>query len=74
MPDRLLVLVPGTEAPVALHGSGPALWDAFARPRTLGEVVEVLAATHCTDPARVARDVAPVVDRLARAGALLQIP
>jgi hypothetical protein len=61
--------VPGRE-PLTLEGTGRALWDALADPVTPAELAAELANGFAADPDVVAADIAPVLDELARAGAI----
>lgn len=49
---------------LTLTGTGPALWDALDRPRTLDELSRLLADGFGVSPGRVAEDIEPVLSRL----------
>lgn len=63
--DAVLCLPPGTSEPVTLAGSGPEVWDLLERPCSLDELASELAQWHGIDADTVARDVRPVLERLA---------
>jgi hypothetical protein len=66
------VVVLGTRRtdPVTLAGSGVAIWDALAQPRTRDELADLLAVEFATDRDLVAADIGPVLDDLVAGGAL----
>jgi hypothetical protein len=66
------VVVLGTRRsdPLTLAGTGVAIWDALAEPRSRPELARELAARFAADPARVASDVEPVLDELVASGVL----
>ncbi|MGZ4688204.1 MAG: PqqD family protein [Acidimicrobiia bacterium] len=66
----VVLLPPGPGEPQTLTGSGPALWHALARPITASELVAELAETFGVDPGVVEADIAPVLSKLSRIGAL----
>jgi hypothetical protein len=66
----VIVLGPGDPEPQTLTGTGPALWDALARPMTPEDLASELARTFGVEPARVAADISPVLTELARIGAI----
>jgi hypothetical protein len=51
--------------PVTLGGTGPEVWDLLERPCSVDELASELAQRHGTDGETVARDVLPVLERLA---------
>jgi hypothetical protein len=73
-PGFVVLLGPGDALPVALHGTGVALWEAFDSPRTTREIAVLLAGTFDAPVDVVEADVSPVLSRLAEAGALYQVP
>ena len=70
----MVVLAPGAEEPVTIAGSGGVVWDLLARPRTTEELVRELSQRFSTDPATLAEDLAGLLDQLAAAGALEEVP
>lgn len=70
----VVLLPPGTREPKTLTGSGRELWRAIDRPMTAAQLAAELALVFDTDPARVAEDIAPVLDELMSMGALEEIP
>ena len=63
--DAVLCLPPGASEPVTLVGSGPEVWDLLERPCSLDEMASELARWHRIDAEAVARDVGPLLERLA---------
>src|SRR5262249_29421196 len=63
--EAVLGLPPGSSEPVTLAGTGPEVWDLLERPCSIDELASELAQRHGTDAETVARDVLPVVERLA---------
>ncbi len=61
----VLLPVSSDDEPFVLSGSGPELWELLADPRTLDDLVAVLAAVHAVDPATVRADVEPMLEQLA---------
>jgi hypothetical protein len=61
----VLCLPPGASEPVTLGGSGPEVWDLLERQYSLDELASELARRHGIDAQAVARDVRPVLERLA---------
>jgi hypothetical protein len=70
----VVVLAPGAEDPVTIAGSGAAVWELLARPRTTEELVHELSARFSTDPATLAEDLSGLLGQLAAAGALEEVP
>ena len=68
--DAVLVLPAGADEPVTLTGTGPALWELLAEPCTVAQLAAVLADAYDAPIETVEADIAPVVDELARVGAL----
>ena len=66
----VVVIGAGRPEPLTLAGTGVAIWDALARPRRRSDLITRLASEFGADPARVARDVDPVVDDLVDGGVL----
>lgn len=59
------------------HGSNPVgkrIWELFAAPRTLPEVVAVLQEEYAVDPARCQDEVSAFVDRLLEQELLSRCP
>jgi hypothetical protein len=73
-PDFVVLLCPGSAAPLSLRGTGVALWAAFDQPRSLREIAERLSSEFGADDESVRSDVAPVIERLVEAGALRPVP
>jgi hypothetical protein len=71
--DAVLVLPPGLEEPIALGGTGPELWALLAEERSTDDIVAILAVAHGAEPAVVAVDVVPMLERLADLGAVRTI-
>jgi dTDP-4-amino-4,6-dideoxygalactose transaminase len=69
-PDRVVLLPPGGDDPIVLHGTGVALWQALDRPRNTEDLAACLAAEFHSDPASIRSDIEPVLARLASAGVL----
>lgn len=65
------LLPPGAEAPLVLTGSAALVWDLLTTSHTLAEATVLLAERHGVEPAVVAADVVPLLDQLARCGALV---
>lgn len=68
--EAVVLLPPGTEEPVVLNGSGPAIWELLADPLSTAELVGELARWFEVDEAQVRRDVTPVLAQLHDCGAL----
>jgi hypothetical protein len=68
--DAVLVLPAGSDEPVTLAGTGPALWELLAEPCTVPQLAAVLAEAYEAEPAVVEADLAPVVGELVRLQAL----
>lgn len=66
----VVVLAPGAPVPIALEGSGAALWDALDLPKSRRELVTELADRYASSPATIAADIAPVIDELVELGVL----
>jgi hypothetical protein len=69
-----VVVLPDGEAPVALEGTGPALWDLLAEAHDIDALAQELAGEHRADAAVVAADIEPVLEQLEAAGALERVP
>ena len=69
----VVLLPPGTREPKTLTGTGRELWRAIDRPMTAAQLAAELALVFDTDPARVAADIAPVLEELTGMGALEEI-
>ena len=70
----VVLLAPGAREPKTLTGSGRELWRALDRPMTATQLAAELALVFDTDPARVAADIAPVLEELTSMGALEATP
>jgi hypothetical protein len=68
--DAVLVLPVGTDEPVTLAGTGPALWELLAEPCTVAQLAAVLSEAFAAEPTTVVVDIAPVIDELVRLQAL----
>jgi hypothetical protein len=72
--DTVVLLPVGSDAePFALAATGPELWSLLAEPRSVDEMVEVLAVAHGVDPGTVAADVVPLIEQLRELGAIQQV-
>ena len=60
----------GVEQPIALGGSGPAVWDHLVEAHTAEELVGALAAAYDADPTVLAPDVNVLLARLLEFGAI----
>ena len=54
--------------PVALGGSGAALWEALVDPRTRGELASMLAVQFDVPAEHIERDMRPALDDLLERG------
>ena len=70
----VVVLAPGAEDPVTIAGSGGAVWELLARPRSTEELARELSERFSTDPANLTEDLGALLGRLAAAGALEEVP
>lgn len=61
---RVLLRLPAAGDLVVLGASGPALWEALERPRSLDEVAGALGGDFGVDVRTVADDISPVLERL----------
>lgn len=68
--QRVILARPGREDFDALTGPAVALWHLLEEPRSVGEVVEILAWAYDAPRSEVARDVAALVDDLLARGAI----
>ena len=66
----VLLAVASDDEPFALSETGPELWELLVDPRTLDDIVAVLAAAHDADPQIVAGDVEPMLEHLAALGVI----
>jgi hypothetical protein len=71
--DAVLCLPPGATEPVTLAGTGPEIWDLLRTPQSVAELAAELAPRHQTSPEVVARDVQPVLERLAALGLIQSV-
>jgi hypothetical protein len=69
-----VLLAPGGDDPIVLHGTGVALWQALDCPQNTGDLVARLAAEFHADPVAVRYDIEPVLARLDAAGVLHTVP
>lgn len=72
-PDCILVLTPALDLPVALHGTGVAVWDSFSAPRSVPEAAGALAEAFRADRDEIEPQVASVVHALVKSGALVEV-
>ncbi|MGZ4675015.1 MAG: PqqD family protein [Acidimicrobiia bacterium] len=70
----VLVLGPDDAEPFALEGSAREVWEAFAEPATLDDVVTRLARRFAVDRTTVAHDVTDLVQGLVTRGVLVARP
>jgi Coenzyme PQQ synthesis protein D (PqqD) len=68
---RGVVLRPVSGNAIMLDGSGWLVWDVLARPATLEELSEQLAARAAGEAKNIATDVQPVLDQLIRLEAVV---
>lgn len=68
--DRVIILVPASGELITLQATAGDLWAALEFPGSLGELAERLAAVYDAPAERIAGDVKPALDELARRGAL----
>ena len=60
----VVVLGPDATEPVTLDGTGVAVWETLAEPRSIDDLVAMLAREFGADPAQVSADVRPLLERL----------
>jgi hypothetical protein len=68
---RGVVLRPVGANAIMLDGSGWLVWEVLASPATREELSEQLAAQTAGDTKRIAAELEPVLDELARLGAVV---
>jgi hypothetical protein len=68
------LLAPGDEDALLLAGSGGAVWQALAEPRSVDELVDGLARLHGVAPATIADDVSAAVSDLVAHGLVSSRP
>jgi hypothetical protein len=68
-----LILLGTGAVPDVLHGTGIAIWDAFATPARVSDVTAALAIVYAADPAAVANEATPVIDALVASGLLTRV-
>jgi hypothetical protein len=68
--DAVVLLPPDADDPVALPGTGAAVWDLLAEPVTLPDLVATLTDAYGGDPATIEHDVVALLDRLETLGAV----
>lgn len=71
--DRVVLLCPGHDEPVALAGTGAAIWSALETPRSERELVRELATRYGTAEARVDQDLPAFLAQLRLAGAVAPV-
>ncbi|MCU0268916.1 MAG: PqqD family protein [Acidimicrobiales bacterium] len=64
LPHGILLLALDGDEPILVTGPGPDLWHVLDEPRTLAELAGLLGARYDADADVVARDLAPVLERL----------
>jgi hypothetical protein len=70
----VLLLVRGDERRLLeLSGTGAALWQTLAEPRSLSACADLLAKRYGVEPHVVQREISPVVHELTGAGALERV-
>lgn len=68
--DRVLILIPGRVEILTLQGSGGELWAALEEPGSLQALARRLAAVYRAPVENIASDIVPVIEELARCGAV----
>ena len=68
--DSVVLLPVGATEPVALAGTGPAVWELLAAPRSVSELAQDLAARYATDPSTVESDLAMLLADLGALGVI----
>jgi Coenzyme PQQ synthesis protein D (PqqD) len=69
-PGVVVLLGPDVGDPIALRGTGVALWEVLDRPQSTEELAKRLAADFTGDTATVRSDIEPVIAQLAAVGVL----
>jgi hypothetical protein len=69
-PGVVVLLGPDKGDPIALRGTGVALWELLDRPQGTEELATRLAAEFAGDTARLRSDIEPVIAQLAAVGVL----
>lgn len=69
--DRVLILIPGRDGILTLQGSGRDLWAALEEPGSVQALAQRLAAIYAAPVEHIASDIVPVIDDLARRGAVI---
>jgi hypothetical protein len=69
----VVLLPPESSEPLTLAGTGPALWEELAEPRTRTELRDRLAGAFAADPDVVAADLEPALAELTRVGAIEEV-
>lgn len=72
--ERVLLLPTGEDDALLLDGSGCAVWQALAEPRSIAELVDLLAHLHGVAPAAIADDVSTAITALAAHGLVCRRP
>lgn len=68
--DRVILLTPPGRDLLELRGTGLALWEVLASPRSSNDVASELSRLFDVDPDTARRDIEPVLDELVEHGAL----
>lgn len=68
----VLLAVEGAD-PLVVTGTGADVWTLVADPRSVAEIVEVLAEHYSGEAAAIASDVQALLDLLVSAGSILRI-
>jgi hypothetical protein len=68
--DAVVLLPVEGDAPLALAGSAPEVWELLAEPRTSAALASTLADRHGVPIAEIEADVVPTIERLTEARAL----
>ena len=72
--DTSVLLAVDGDEPVVVAGTGSDVWALLMDPRTLTELVEVLAAHFTGEPGVIAHDVGELLETLVDARVVLRIP
>jgi len=74
LPDAVVIVPVPDGDPLALEGTGALLWDLLGRPITLEDVAASLAEAHAVGADLVIRDIASLLDDLARLRLVRRVP
>ena len=69
--DTFVLLAVEGDEPVVVGGTGADVWTLLAEPRTVEQLVEVLAQHYSGDPDVIAADVRALLETFAAAGVVL---